>query len=58
MTKLLAWLVVLAIALLMGPLAWNCAAPLFGLPQLTFWQFFVAGIAFRCLLGTTGGVSK
>lgn len=39
--------------LLIGPLAWNYVAPVFSLPRLSVWQFFVAGVALRCLLGTS-----
>jgi hypothetical protein len=49
---LLTYAVILFVVLvLLGPLAWNYVAPTFGLPQLTVWQFFVAGVACRCLLG-------
>lgn len=46
-----AYLFVLAVMLWLGPMAWNHVAPLFGLPQLTWWQWFVAGFALKCLRG-------
>lgn len=53
MSKLVVLLLALALAIIIGPLAWNYVALLFSLPQLTIWQFLVAGVAMRCLLGTT-----
>lgn len=49
-----AYLFVLVIMLWLGPMAWNYVAPLFGLPQLTFWQWFVAAFAVKCVRGPNG----
>jgi hypothetical protein len=46
-----AYLFVWVLMLWLGPLAWNYVAPLFKLPELTFWQWFVTAFALRCLRG-------
>ncbi len=44
--------VLVTLVLSIGWFAYCYAAPLFGLPALSFLQFYVAGFAARCFLGT------
>lgn len=52
------WLIVALISTVIGTCAWNFVMPsVFGLPSLTYVQFFVMVVAIRCLFPVSTSAS-